>query len=188
MPWIDSFAIGEPMHYQNRTNRVMTGTTPHGDNTPRSAFSAAMIPSQKTAVPSHSATPESDASCCSEHSATPQSSSCGDQPPHLGGPDPTCIVHRLADALQITEALQLTNDQKSKITDLFKKQTEQLHSLCAQARQLHQTTHAQMLALLTPDQQKSLQALSPPEAEHCCTTTTVAPGGKGTTATAHKNH
>jgi Spy/CpxP family protein refolding chaperone len=97
-------------------------------------------------------------------------------------------VHRLADALQITEALQLTNDQKSKITDLLKKQTEQLHGLCAQARQLHQTTHAQMLALLTPDQQKSLQALSPSEPEHCCTSTTAVPSGKGAAATAHKNH
>jgi Spy/CpxP family protein refolding chaperone len=166
----------------------MTGTTPHGDKTPRSAFSAPMIPSQETAAPARSASPESGASSCSEHPATPPSSSCGDQPTHLGGPDPTCIVHRLAEALQITEALQLTNDQKSKITDLFKKQTEQLHGLCAQARQLHQATHAQMLALLTSDQQKSLQALSPPEPEHCCTNTAAVPGGKATAATRMHHH
>jgi Spy/CpxP family protein refolding chaperone len=97
-------------------------------------------------------------------------------------------VHRLAEALQITEALQLTNDQKSKITDLFNKQTEQLQGLCAQARQLHHTTYAQMLALLTPDQQKSLQALSPPEPEHCCTNTAAVPGGKGTATTRMHHH
>lgn len=96
-------------------------------------------------------------------------------------------MHRLAEALQITEALQLTNDQKSKITDLLKKQTEQLHGLCAQAHQLHETTHAQMLALLTPDQQKSLQALTH-EPEHCCTNAAAVPGGKGTAATRMKHH
>jgi Spy/CpxP family protein refolding chaperone len=97
-------------------------------------------------------------------------------------------VHRLAEALQITEALQLTNEQKSKITELFKKQTEQLHGLCAQAHQLHQTTHAQMLTLLTPDQQKSLQDLSPPQPEHRYTNAAAVPADEGHPVTGRHPH
>ena len=72
------------------------------------------------------------------------------------------MVHRLEEALQITEALHLTNEQRSKITELGKKQCEQSKALCAKERELHQATQAQILAILSADQQKTVQEIHLP--------------------------
>jgi len=76
--------------------------------------------------------------------------------PSSGGPDSTCFVHRLEAALELVESLQLTSDQKTKISQLTKAQAAH----CAEAKKLHQATHEQILALLTPDQHQKLQAAS----------------------------
>ena len=81
--------------------------------------------------------------------------------PPSGGPDPTCVVHRLEEALQLIESLQLTSDQKIKISQLTKAQTAR----CTEAKKQHKATHEQILALLTPDQHQKLQASDGPE--HC---------------------
>ena len=81
--------------------------------------------------------------------------------PPFGGPDPTCVVHRLEEALQLIESLQLTSDQKIKISQLTKAQTAR----CTEAKKQHKATHEQILALLTPDQHQKLQASDGPE--HC---------------------
>ena len=92
-------------------------------------------------------------------------------PPPSGGPEPTCFVHLLEEALQLVESLQLTNEQKTKISQLTKAQTAR----CIEARKQHQATHEQILALLTPDQQQKLQAASDGP-EHCHKDSPAAPG------------
>lgn len=76
--------------------------------------------------------------------------------PPSGGPDTTCFVHHLEEALELVESLQLTSDQKTRISQLTKAQAAR----CAEAKKQHQATHKQILALLTPDQQEKLQAAS----------------------------
>jgi len=92
---------------------------------------------------------------------TPPAAATRTTPP-AGGPDPTCVVHRLEEALQLVESLQLTDDQKTKISQFTKVQTAR----CAEAKKLHKANHAQILALLTPDQQQKLQAAADDSA-HC---------------------
>jgi len=36
-------------------------------------------------------------------------------PPQSGGPDPTCFMHRLEEALQLVESMQLASDWKTEI-------------------------------------------------------------------------
>ena len=76
--------------------------------------------------------------------------------PPSGGPDSTCCVHRLEEALQLVESMQLTNDQRTKISQIAAAQTAR----CTEAKKQHKATHEQILALLTPDQQQKLQAAS----------------------------
>ena len=58
--------------------------------------------------------------------------------------------------------MQLTDDQKPKISQLTKAQTAR----CTEERNQHKATHEQILALLTPDQHQKLQAVSDGP-EHC---------------------
>jgi Spy/CpxP family protein refolding chaperone len=90
--------------------------------------------------------------------------------PSSGGPDPTCFVHRLEEALQLVESLQLTNDQKTKISQLTTAQTAR----CTEAKKQHKANHEQILALLTPDQRQKLQAASDGP-EHCHKDSHTAP-------------
>lgn len=82
--------------------------------------------------------------------------------PCSGGSDSNCFVHRLEEALKLVESLQLTNEQKTKIAQFTKEQTAR----CSEEKKQHKATHAQILALLTPDQQKTLQAVADDSA-HC---------------------
>ena len=79
-----------------------------------------------------------------------------------GGPDPTCVVHRLEEALQLVESMKLTDDQKTKISQLTQAQSAR----CTEARNQHKADHEQILALLTPDQRQKLQAAAD-GSEHC---------------------
>jgi DNA-binding MarR family transcriptional regulator len=65
-------------------------------------------------------------------------------------------VHRLEEALQLVESMQLTNDQRTKISQIAAAQTAR----CTEAKRQHKATHEQILALLTPDQQRKLQDTS----------------------------
>jgi Spy/CpxP family protein refolding chaperone len=76
--------------------------------------------------------------------------------PSSGGPDSTGFVHRLEDALRLVESLQLTNEQKAKISQLTAAQTAR----SAEEKKLHRITHEQILALLTSDQEQTLRAAS----------------------------
>lgn len=82
--------------------------------------------------------------------------------PTSGGPDPTCAVHRLEEALQLVESMKLTDDQKTKISQLTAAQTAR----CTEARKQHKANHEQILALLTSDQAQTLQTAAD-EARHC---------------------
>ena len=82
--------------------------------------------------------------------------------PCSGGSDSNCFVHRLEEALKLVESLQLTNEQKTKIAQFTKEQTAR----CSEEKKQRKATHAQILALLTPDQQKTLQAVADDSA-HC---------------------
>jgi hypothetical protein len=82
--------------------------------------------------------------------------------PSSGGPESTCFVHRLEEALQLVESMQLTNEQKTKIAQLAKAQTAR----CTEEKKQHRATHEQILALLTPVQHEKLQAISDGP-EHC---------------------
>ena len=82
--------------------------------------------------------------------------------PSSDGPDSTCIVHCFERALQFVESMKLTDDQKTKISQLTEAQTAR----CAAAKKQHQANHAQILALLTPGQQQTLKAAAD-DAEYC---------------------
>ena len=82
--------------------------------------------------------------------------------PSSGGPDSTCFVHCLEKAVQLVESMKLTDDQKTKISQLTEAQTAR----CAEAKKQHKANHEQILALLTPDQQQTLKAAAD-DAEHC---------------------
>ena len=77
-----------------------------------------------------------------------------------GNPESSCFAHRLEEALLLVESMKLTDDQRTKISQLA---TAQL-ARCTEARKQHTTAHEQILALLTPDQQQKLQA----SADHSC--------------------
>lgn len=107
----------------------------------------------------------------------------GDQPPargggRRGGPgggrggmmDPAQQIQRL------DEALKLTDDQKTKITAIFKKQGDDMRALMgggaggppseetrAKMMDIQKATHDQIRALLTDDQQKKFDAMPAPQ-------------------------
>ena len=70
--------------------------------------------------------------------------------------DSLCAVHRLEEALQLVESMQLTSEQKTKIAHLTATQSAR----CAEASREHKVTHTEIMALLTPAQQKTLEASS----------------------------
>ena len=139
------------------------------------AFLRLMVSKQKPAVSSCA----SSAQSCTDHPVSQPQHHLA--PPSLGGPDPTCcIVHRLEEAIELTEALHLTSEQKSKIAELTKKQSDQSKALCAKQHELHKTTHSQILALLTEDQQKTLKEILPTGPEHRGHGDMDVPGHEGT--------
>jgi Spy/CpxP family protein refolding chaperone len=126
-----------------------------------------MVTSQKPTAPVASPNAKSN-----QPAARPTSPMAAAHPtPPSGGPEPTCFVHRLEEALELVESMQLTNEQKTKISQLTKAQTAR----CIEGRKQHQATHEQILALLTPDQQQTLQAASDGP-EHCHKDSHAAPG------------
>jgi Spy/CpxP family protein refolding chaperone len=92
--------------------------------------------------------------------------------PTSGGPDPTCAVHRLEEALKLVESMKLTDDQKTKISELTTEQTAR----CTEARKQHKANHEEILALLTTDQAQTLQVAAD-EASHCHKEGAMAPEG-----------
>ena len=91
----------------------------------------------------------------------------GDHLPAPGGPreewrgrggmmDPAQMVQRL------DEALQLSDDQKAKITDIATKQNEQMQVLRAKMQEMQKAGRDQIRALLTADQQTKFDAMLPP--------------------------
>lgn len=82
--------------------------------------------------------------------------------PVCSGPDPTCFVHHLEEAVLLVESMKLTDDQKTKISQLATAQKAR----CAEAMKQHTATHEQILALLTPDQHQKLQAAAD-HSSHC---------------------
>ena len=132
-----------------------------------------MVTSQKptTSVASPNAKPNQPAGRTAAPAASPNAQPAARPTPPVaaarptppsGGPESTCFVHHLEEALQLVESMQLTNEQKTKISQLTKAQTAR----CIEGRKQHQATHEQILALLTPDQQQKLQAASDGP-EHC---------------------
>lgn len=118
-----------------------------------------MNPSPKTAVPSPVLKVVANPTSQATHSAPAPAAGCHTSS-KSGEADPAfCVMHRLEEAIQLTEAIHLTDEQKTKIGALTKKQCEESHALCTQAHEAHKATHAQILALLTPDQQQKLHAL-----------------------------
>jgi Spy/CpxP family protein refolding chaperone len=82
--------------------------------------------------------------------------------PSSGGPGSTCFVHCLETALQLVESMKLTDEQKTKIAQLTEAQTAR----CVEAKQQHLANHEQILALLTPDQQQTLE-IAADHADRC---------------------
>ena len=87
-------------------------------------------------------------------------------------------MHRLEEALQLTEALHLTQEQKSKIVEMTKKQAEESHALCVKAHEAHLATHVQILALLTPDQRQKLHSMESAGPDHCAIGELAPAGGQ----------
>jgi len=74
------------------------------------------------------------------------------------GMDPATMLARL------DEAVTLTADQKTKVTDIYKKMTDQMQALAPEDRRtkghdIRTATNAEIRALLTPDQQKKFDAM-----------------------------
>ena len=74
------------------------------------------------------------------------------------GMDPAQMLARL------DEAVTLTADQKTKVTDIYKKMTDQMGALAPEDRrtkgqEIRTATNAEIRALLTPDQQKKFDAM-----------------------------
>ena len=90
--------------------------------------------------------------------------------PSSGGPDSTCYVHGLETAVRLVESMKLTDEQRTKISQLTEAQTVR----CAEARKQHQANHEQILALLTPAQQQTLRNSADHEG-HCHTDGHPAP-------------
>jgi Spy/CpxP family protein refolding chaperone len=93
--------------------------------------------------------------------AAPPAAACHTTP-LSAGPGPTCIVHRLEEALELVESMQLTSDQKTRIAQLTKAQSAR----CAEEKRQHKATHEQILAILTPEQHEKLEAADAGP-EHC---------------------
>ena len=90
--------------------------------------------------------------------------------PSSGSPEATCFVHHLEEALQLVESMQLTNEQKTKISQFTTAQTAR----CTEAKKQHTAEHEQILALLTPDQRQKLQTAAD-DASHCHKDSHMAP-------------
>ncbi len=82
--------------------------------------------------------------------------------PSSAGPDSTCFVHCLENAVHLVGSMKLTDEQMKKISQL----TEAQSARCAEAKKQHQANHEQILALLTPDQQQTLKNAAD-DAAHC---------------------
>ena len=67
---------------------------------------------------------------------------------------------------RLDEALQLTDDQKAKITAISQKQAEEMQAIRAKMQNLQKATHDEIRALLTADQQKKFDAMPPPGPGH----------------------
>ena len=117
-----------------------------------------MVTSQKPTAPvaSPNAKPNQPAA-----RTTPPVATARPTPP-AGGPDPTCFVHRLEEALLLVESMQLTDDQKKKISQISQAQTAR----CTEAKKQHKASHEQIIALLSPDQQQTLHAAAD-DSERC---------------------
>ena len=117
-----------------------------------------MVTSQKPTAPvaSPNAKPNQPAA-----RTTPPVATARPTPP-AGGPDPTCLVHRLEEALLLVESMQLTDDQKKKISQIAQAQTAR----CTEAKKQHKASHEQIIALLSPDQQQTLHAAAD-DSERC---------------------
>ena len=137
-----------------------------------------MTTNQKTPVPASPPTAKAGSPPHVEQTA-PDSSPCHCQPqPHGGTGECCCAVHRLEEALLLTESFHFTGEQKAKISELTKKQMAESQALCAKAHEGHKATHAQIVALLTPDQQHKLHAMQATASEPCATGATHAVAGK----------
>ena len=117
-----------------------------------------MVTSQKPAAPV--ASPNAKANQPAARPAPP--TAAAHPTPSTGGPDSNCAVHRLEESLQCVESMHLTDDQKAKISQLTKAQSAR----CDEEKKHHQATHAQILALLNPDQKQQLEAMAE-SAAHC---------------------
>lgn len=115
------------------------------------AHSERMVSSQKPTAPV--ASPNAKPSQPIARTTPPVRAALVTPTPPSGGPNSTCFVHRLEEALQLVESMQLTNDQKTKISQLTTAQTAR----CTEEKKRHKATHEQILALLTPDQHLTLQ-------------------------------
>ena len=65
---------------------------------------------------------------------------------------------------RLDEAVTLTADQKTKVTDIYKKMADQIGALAQEDRRtkgqdIRTATNAEIRALLTPDQQKKFDAM-----------------------------
>jgi Spy/CpxP family protein refolding chaperone len=118
-----------------------------------------MNSSPKTTVPSPVLKVVADPTSHATPSAAAPAAGCHTHAPSANADPACCVVHRLEEAVQLTEAIHLTDEQKTRIGELTKKQCEESHALCTQAHEAHKATHAQILALLTPEQQQKLHAL-----------------------------
>ena len=74
------------------------------------------------------------------------------------GMDPAMMLTRL------DEAVTLTADQKTKVTDIYKKQAEKMQALAPEdmrtkGQEIRTATNAEIRALLTPEQQTKFDAM-----------------------------
>ena len=123
-----------------------------------------MVSTQKSAASSPSPSPVAPSSPVADRPAVPSRRNAPPSRPEAS--EGMCAVHRLEQALRLTESLNLSGEQRSKIADLSSKQCEQSRALCEKEHELHRATHAQILALLTADQQTTLRASLPSVPEH----------------------
>lgn len=71
----------------------------------------------------------------------------------------------------LDEALSLTADQKAKIKDIYVKAREEIQATAPEERrekmmEVMKSTHDQVRAALTPEQQTKFDAMRPPRGEH----------------------
>jgi len=123
--------------------------------------------------------PGSTNTTCPQTPPKPSGTPNGDQPGDKSDPKAR-MEERLHDRLEhLTKALNLTDDQQTEIAALFHKEGEELRDLFqnqdlsdddkkAQFKEIREKFHAQIAALLTPEQQETFKQLP----EH-------GPGGNG---------